>query len=79
MATVAARALKISSTAVLTGLVLLSTPVLAKISQAEADRLKSDLTPVGAERAGNKAGTIPKWEGGLTKPPSCYKGKGSRY
>ena len=54
-------------------------PVLAKVSQQEADRLKSDLTPVGAEKAGNKEGTIPAWEGGLTKSPPCYKGVGTRY
>lgn len=57
----------------------LSGPVLAKVSQAEADKLKGELTPVGAERAGNKDGSIPKWEGGMTTPPACYKGKGSRY
>jgi hypothetical protein len=28
-----------------------------------------DLTPLGAERAGNAAGTIPAWDGGLTHPP----------
>jgi len=50
----------------------------AKVSQAEADKLKSELTPVGGERAGNKDGSIPKWEGGLTKPPACYKGPGTR-
>ena len=30
------------------------------------------LTPLGAERAGNTAGTIPAWEGGITKPPHGY-------
>ena len=54
-------------------------PVLAKVSQQEADRLKTDLTPVGAERAANKDGTIPAWDGGLTKSPPCYKGVGTRY
>jgi hypothetical protein len=28
-----------------------------------------DYTPLGAERAGNAAGTIPAWTGGLTRPP----------
>lgn len=69
----------IRSAALLLCLGLASTPALAKVSQAEADKLKGELTPIGAERAGNKAGTIPKWEGGLTKPPSCYKGRGTRY
>jgi len=30
------------------------------------------LTPVGAERAGNTAGTIPPWKGGITEPPASY-------
>ncbi len=51
----------------------------AKVSKAEADKLNGELTPVGATRAGNTAGTIPAWDGGLTKPPPCFKGEGSRY
>ena len=51
----------------------------AKVSQQEADRLKSDLMPLGGEKAGNKDGTIPAWDGGLTTAPPCYKGEGSRY
>jgi hypothetical protein len=39
----------------------------AKVSAEQAARLGKDLTPVGAERAGNKAGSIPAWEGGLPK------------
>lgn len=30
------------------------------------------LTPVGAERAGNAAATIPPWKGGITEPPAGY-------
>lgn len=42
----------------------------AKVSQEEADRLGGpELTPVGAERAGNADGTIPEWTGGLSKAP----------
>ena len=33
-----------------------SSPLLAKVTQAEAARLNNELTPVGAERAGNAAG-----------------------
>jgi hypothetical protein len=33
----------------------------------------SHLTPVGAERAGNAAGTIPPWTGGITQPPASYR------
>ena len=32
-------------------------------------QLGSTLTPVGAERAGNAAGTIPAWTGGMTSSP----------
>lgn len=34
----------------------------------QAADLRGRLTPVGAERAGNAAGTIPVWTGGLTEP-----------
>jgi hypothetical protein len=44
-------------------------PVLAKVTVEEAARLKQDLTPFGAERAGNAEGTIPAWEGGITAIP----------
>ena len=36
-------------------------------------RLGKDLTPVGAERAGNKDGTIPEWTGGDMKAPAGWK------
>ncbi len=39
----------------------------------EISRLGKDLTPIGAEKAGNKAGTIPAWDGGITTPPAGYK------
>ncbi len=39
----------------------------------DAARLKQDLTPVGAERAGSKDGTIPAWTGGDLKAPAGWK------
>ena len=36
-------------------------------------RLGKDLTPIGAERAGNADGTIPAWDGGLREPPPGWK------
>ena len=39
----------------------------------DAARLGKDLTPVGAERAGNKEGTIPAWTGGDMKAPAGWK------
>lgn len=40
----------------------------AGVSADEAAKLKSTLTPLGAEKAGNTDGSIPPWEGGVTKP-----------
>ncbi len=45
----------------------------AEVSAEEAAKLKTTLTPYGAERAGNKEGTIPAWDGGITKAPAGYK------
>jgi hypothetical protein len=44
----------------------------AELSPQEAERLGKDLTPVGAERAGNAQGSIPAWDGGLSKPPAGF-------
>ncbi|MCY1274353.1 hypothetical protein D9M68_162900 [compost metagenome] len=46
---------------------LLINPASAAVDAAQADKLGTVLTPVGAERAGNAAGTIPEWTGGLPK------------
>ena len=48
-------------------------PATAKVGPEEAARLGKDLTPIGAEKAGNKDGTIPAWEGGITRAPSGYR------
>ncbi|HUN90447.1 MAG TPA: DUF1329 domain-containing protein [Burkholderiaceae bacterium] len=40
----------------------------AAVTADEAAKLKTDLTPFGAEKAGNKDGTIPAWTGGYTTP-----------
>jgi hypothetical protein len=45
---------------------LLGGQASAAVSAAEAARLGAELTPLGAEKAGNSAGTIPAWDGGLT-------------
>jgi hypothetical protein len=45
----------------------------AKVDSAQAARLGQDLTPLGGERAGNAAGTIPAWDGGLAQPPANYQ------
>ncbi len=53
-------------------------PGRAAVSPEEAARLRDDLTPMGAVRAGNEDGTIPAWEGGITEPPPTYR-PGSHY
>ncbi|MCY1282272.1 hypothetical protein D9M68_328740 [compost metagenome] len=52
----------------------LTVPVAhAAVSAAEAEALKSTLTPLGAERAGNADGSIPAWTGGFTDVPAGYQ------
>jgi hypothetical protein len=53
-------------------LALSAAAALAAVSAQEAAQLGKNLTPMGAERAGNKAGTIPAWDGGITKPVAGY-------
>lgn len=45
----------------------------AAVSPQDAEQLGKTLTPVGAEKAGNAAGTIPAWEGGLTQVMPGFK------
>jgi hypothetical protein len=40
----------------------------AGVPAEEAAKLKTELTPLGGERAGNKDGSIPAWTGGLARP-----------
>ena len=51
----------------------------AAVSADEAKQLGTTLTAVGAEKAGNNAGTIPEYVGGLTAIPATYhNGSGIR-
>lgn len=50
----------------------------AAVSADEAAKLKTELTPFGAEKAGNKAGTIPAWTGGYTTPMPGFVNGGKR-
>ena len=59
----------VSSTVFAVGLATVS----AEITEEEASRLGKDLTPLGGEMAGNADGTIPKYEGGITKPIPGFK------
>ena len=56
----------------------LTTAAQAGVSAADAAKLKGDLTPLGAEKAGNKDGTIPAWTGGYTTPIPGDKPGGKR-
>ncbi len=81
--------LRFTAAALLTTLPLLAAaPAPAKVSEQEAARLGRDLTPFGAEVAGNADGSIPAWTGkwrgvppGVdyagpgSKPPSPYAGE----
>lgn len=51
---------------------VLSCSVTAKITPEQAARLGNDLTPLGAEKAGNADGSIPAWSGGITAAPAGY-------
>jgi hypothetical protein len=44
----------------------LGAQAMAAVSAAEAAKLGAELTPLGAEKAGNADGTIPAWDGGIT-------------
>jgi len=46
--------------------------VHSEVGPEDAKALGTTLTPWGAEKAGNKAGTIPAYTGGLTTPPASY-------
>ncbi len=48
------------------------------VSAEKAAQLGKNLTLVGAEKAGNKEGTIPEFTGGLSKAPANYTKKGWR-
>jgi hypothetical protein len=45
----------------------------AAVSADKAAALGGKLTPTGSEKAGNAAGTIPAWDGGITRPPAGYR------
>lgn len=54
-------------------LTITATSTFAAISADQVKRLQQELTPVGAERAGNADGSIPAWTGGLTEVPANWQ------
>jgi mannose-6-phosphate isomerase-like protein (cupin superfamily) len=59
--------------AVLTAVLTVTAPASGKLTQEEVARLGNDLTPLGAETAGNADGSIPMWTGGITTQPAGYQ------
>jgi hypothetical protein len=47
-------------------------PAAAELSASDLSKLGTTLTPLGAEKAGNAAGTIPAWTGGITQPVAGF-------
>jgi hypothetical protein len=75
--------MKVPTKAILTGILCLvligvAGSASAKVSAQEAEQLKTTLTPMGAEKAGNTEGTIPAWEGGYTTVPEGFVNGGKR-
>ena len=64
------------STALILGSALglsFSLQTIAAVSDTEAAKLGASLTPIGAEMAGNAAGTIPAWDGGMPAGGERFK------
>lgn len=55
---------------------VMTAQAIAAVTPEEAQRLGSQLTPTGAERAGNDAGTIPAWTGGLARDAGVLSEEG---
>ena len=68
------KAILVTGSCLLLGTVVAS----AQVTPQEAQQLKTTLTPMGGEKAGNKEGTIPAWMGGMTTAPPSYKNGGHR-
>ncbi len=67
--------MKFISKLVLAGGVSLCCSAWAGMAAQDVARLGQDLTPMGAEKAGNKDGSIPGWDGGIAKPPAGFDAK----
>lgn len=66
------------SHALLCAAALAAATAQAAVTAEEAAKLKTTLTPFGAERAGNADGSIPPWTGGYTTPIPGFKNGGRR-
>lgn len=66
-----------ASAATIVAMIGISGHTYAAVTAQEAAALKSTLTPLGAERAGNKDGTIPAWTGTEVKGGEAVNGRRS--
>ena len=51
---------------------LMAGSAFAAVSPEEAAKLGEELTPLGAERAGNADGSIPEWDSAGTQAPADF-------
>ena len=63
----------------LASVVLIASAAHAAVAPEEARQLGTTLTEVGAIRAGNAAGTIPAFTGGIATPPPGYSPRAGAY
>ncbi len=73
------KATRLTCVAAMVGALLISGAARAELSAADLAKLGTTLTPQGAEKAGNAAGTIPAWDGGITKVPAGVNFKSGGY
>ena len=57
---------------------LVLAPAHAAVDAQKAAELKASLTPLGAEKAGNKEGSIPAWTGGVATGTPAFVGNSGR-
>ncbi len=72
-------ALLMSASLGLVATAVISTAAHAQLSAADIAKLGTTMTPMGAEKGANAAGTIPAWDGGLTKVPAGLPFKAAGY
>jgi hypothetical protein len=73
-----APAATLATLAAAAGSLLCPSIAMAAVSADEAAQLKTTLTPLGAEKAGNKDGSIPAWSGGQTAAVAGFRNGGRR-
>ena len=57
---------------------LVLAPAQAAVDAQKAAELRTALTPLGADKAGNKDGSIPAWTGGVATSTPAFVGSTGR-